>query len=345
MDLGMSADQEAIKEVFASFFIEQTGPESARNSIPLGFDAKAWNRISETGAPGMGVSPPAGGGASLSDLVIVAEEAGSQIAPLPIIDHVVTSRVLEKLDLMEEEVLAGTLIAGLVVRPVENDVAKSVPTGAIANRLIALNEDKLLLLTDEPPNDSLPNHGDLPIAHRVIRNADIIAEGVEATELFDRALNEWKTLISAFLVGITRSSIEITVEYVKDRNQFGKPIGSFQSVQHGLADLPGLCDGARLLVNKAAWAGDKEIAGAINLTDNEISDFATLASMSLVFAGETSIHATDRGLHYHGGYGFSEEYDIQLFYRRARAWSQILNSPSEECLNLADLLLKDSGAE
>ena len=341
MDLGMSADQEAIKDVFSSFFVEQTGPESARNSMPLGFDVKAWKRLSETGAPGMGVSPPAGGGASLSDLVIVAEEAGSQIAPLPIVDHVVASRVLEKLDLLEEEVLAGTLIAGLVVRPVENGVAKSIPTGAIANRLIALNEDKLLLITDEPPNDSLPNHGDLPIAHREIKNADVIAEGREATEIFDRALNEWKTLISAFLVGITRSSIEITVDYVKDRHQFGKPIGSFQSVQHGLADLPGLCDGARLLVNKAAWAGDREISGEINLVDNEISDFATLASMSLIFAGETSLQATDRSLHYHGGYGFSEEYDIQLFYRRARALSQILNSPSEECLHLADLLLKD----
>ena len=154
MDLGMNTDQETIKDVFSSFFIEQTGPESARNSMPLGFDAKAWKRISETEAPGMGVSSPTGGGASVSDLVIVAEEAGSQIAPIPIIDHVVASRVLEKLDLLEEEVLTGTLIAGLVVRPVENGVAKSVPTGAIANRLIALNEGNLVLLTDEPPNES-----------------------------------------------------------------------------------------------------------------------------------------------------------------------------------------------
>lgn len=341
----MSADQETIQDVFSSFFTEQTGPESVRNSMPLGFDAKAWERLSETGAPGMGVSLPAGGGASLSDLVIVAEEAGAKIAPLPIIDHVVATRILEKLDSLEPEVLTGTLLAGLAIRPVENGVAKSVPTGSIANRLIALDEDKLLLINDEPPNKSLPNHGDLPIAHRGINGATVISEGTEATEVFERGLNEWKTLISAFLVGITRSSIEMTVDYVKERHQFGKPIGSFQSIQHGLADLPGLYDGARLLVNKAAWAGDREITGEINLTDNEISDFATLSSMSLIFAGETSLQATDRGLHYHGGYGFSEEYDIQLFYRRARAWSQILNSPSDECLLLADLLLADNGVK
>ena len=94
-------------------------------------------------------------------------------------------------------------------------------------------------------------------------------------------------------------------------------------------------------MNKASWSGDREITGEINLTDNEISDFATLSSMSLIFAAETSLQATDRGLHYHGGYGFSEEYDIQLFYRKARAWSQIINSPSDECLHLADLLLED----
>ena len=255
------------------------------------------------------------------------------------------TRILEKLDSLEPEVLTGTLLAGLAIRPVENGVAKSVPTGSIANRLIALDEDKLLLINDEPPNKSLPNHGDLPIAHRGINGATVISEGTEATEVFERGLNEWKTLISAFLVGITRSSIEMTVDYVKERHQFGKPIGSFQSIQHGLADLPGLYDGARLLVNKAALAGDREITGEINLTDNEISDFATLSSMSLIFAGETSLQATDRGLHYHGGYGFSEEYDIQLFYRRARAWSQILNSPSDECLLLADLLLADNGVK
>ena len=137
----MSADQETIQDVFSSFFAEQTGPESVRNSMPLGFDPKAWERLSETGAPGMGVSPPTGGGASLSDLVIVAEEAGAQIAPLPIIDHVVASRILEKLNALESEILTGNLIAGLVLRPVENGIAKSVPTGSIANRLIALDEE------------------------------------------------------------------------------------------------------------------------------------------------------------------------------------------------------------
>ena len=61
--------------------------------------------------------------------------------------------------------------------------------------------------------------------------------------------------------------------------------------------------------------------------------------MSLVVAGEAATTATDRSLHVHGGYGFAEEYDIQLFYRRARAWSLVLDDPARECRRIADLLL------
>ncbi len=66
--------------------------------------------------------------------------------------------------------------------------------------------------------------------------------------------------------------------------------------------------------------------------------------MAFVFAGDAAIQATDRSLHYHGGYGFSAEYDIQLFYRRARGWSLIYDDPQQECLRLADRLFGPVGA-
>jgi len=61
--------------------------------------------------------------------------------------------------------------------------------------------------------------------------------------------------------------------------------------------------------------------------------------MALVSAGEAATTATDRSLHVHGGYGFSEEYDIQLYFRRARALTVVLDDPARECRRLADLLL------
>ena len=138
-------------------------------------------------------------------------------------------------------------------------------------------------------------------------------------------------------------AIDMAVDYVSERHQFGRPVGSFQAVQHGLADLPGLCNGARLLVAKTAWAGDRPQEGVVDIGDNEITDFTALAGMALVFAGETALRATDRCLHYHGGYGFAEEYDIQLYYRRVRGWAQVLDDPARECRRLAGLLLNNRG--
>jgi alkylation response protein AidB-like acyl-CoA dehydrogenase len=151
-------------------------------------------------------------------------------------------------------------------------------------------------------------------------------------------LAEWQVLTASALVGVAAAALDLGVDYAKSRLQFGVPIGSFQAVQHGLAELPGMIDGARLLTHKAAWASSLEGPGTTDVDRGDITDFAALASMAFVFAGDTAAYATDRSLHYHGGYGFSEEYDIQLYYRRARGWALVLDDPARECLRLADLL-------
>jgi alkylation response protein AidB-like acyl-CoA dehydrogenase len=207
---------------------------------------------------------------------------------------------------------------------------------------VALDGGRLVLASGDAPGTALGNHGCLPLAHRQLDGAAVLLEGPEAHAAHARALDEWRTLTATALVGIARTALDLGVAYAKERQQFGQPIGAFQAVQHLLADLPGLVDGARLLAAKAAWAGDTDPSGTdgiVDLNDNDITDFATLAGMSLVVAGEAATTATDRSLHVHGGYGFAEEYDIQLFYRRARAWSLVLDDPARECRRIADLLL------
>ncbi|MBC8484274.1 MAG: acyl-CoA/acyl-ACP dehydrogenase, partial [Actinobacteria bacterium] len=81
MDLDLTEDQEAIRDVFADFFSSETGPERARDAEPLGFDSRAWDRLIETGAPGMGVGASrGGGGATWADLTVVVEQAGAHNA-------------------------------------------------------------------------------------------------------------------------------------------------------------------------------------------------------------------------------------------------------------------------
>ena len=76
----------------------------------------------------------------------------------------------------------------------------------------------------------------------------------------------------------------------------------------------------------------------IDWANNEITDGSTLATMAFLFAADGAVMATDRSLHYHGGYGFAEEYDIQMYYRRARGWSLILGDSTSVGLSLADRL-------
>ncbi len=119
----------------------------------------------------------------------------------------------------------------------------------------------------------------------------------------------------------------LAVDYTKERRQFGVPIATFQSVAHGLADVATLVDGARLLAYKAAWA----------LEESE-PDAGLLSLMAFEFASEVATTASARSLHYHGGYGFMREYDVQLYYRRAAAWSTALGRPTDTLDELADRL-------
>ncbi|MEZ5164973.1 MAG: acyl-CoA dehydrogenase family protein [Acidimicrobiales bacterium] len=171
--------------------------------------------------------------------------------------------------------------------------------------------------------------------------ADRATEGTTRVDLgdahrMDELLVEWRILAAAALVGIARRALELGVRYVLDRHQFGRPIGSYQSIQHGLADFPALIDGARFLTHKAAWATRPDRRA-------EDPDPAVLASMAFLQAGEAAAVCTDRSLHYHGGYGFSLEYDIQLYFRRARGWASIAGDPAGERRRLADLLWPKAG--
>jgi len=135
-------------------------------------------------------------------------------------------------------------------------------------------------------------------------------------------------LSAAALAGLATRSLEIGVAYASAREQFGVPIGSFQALAHRLADVAAVVEGAPLLVREAAWAADEGERCA-----------SVLASAAYLFAGEAAQQSAGESLHVHGGYGFTLDYDIQLFYRRAKAWSLALDAPARERRELARRVL------
>lgn len=339
VDLGLTPDQESIAELFDGFFANEAPSTVVRAAEPLGFDRALWDKVVELGAPGMG-SPESvgGGGASLGDLVVVAESVGRSIAPIPLVDHLAALAVLTDADLV-----AGGAIAAVSLRPADADgVWRFVPSGAVADAVIGVDGDDTVVIRSAPPLAGPRNHGAMPIADRSARDGDRTVLG--PASMFDAVIDRWKLLSAASLTGIADAALSLAVAYVKEREQFGVLIGSFQSVQHGLADLPVAIDGSRLLTHKAAWGLSSGGRGIVDWQHNDITDGPTLATMAFIFAVDAAVMATDRSLHYHGGYGFAEEYDIQMYYRRARGWSYIYDDPANVCLALADELFGRVGA-
>ena len=249
VDLGLTADQEAIAELFDGFFAKEAPPSVARDAEPLGFDRGLWAKVVELGAPGMGSAEAVGGGgASLADLVVVAEAVGRSIAPVPLVDHLAALTVLD-----DEDLVAGEAIAAVSVRPADAEGNWwLVPAGAVADVVVGVDGDELVAVRSAAPMAGPHNHASAPMADRSARDGERRVLGPAAD--FQAVIDRWKVLTAASLIGISDGALRLGLDYVMERQQFGVPIGAFQAVQHGLADLPVLVEGGRLLTHKAAWA-------------------------------------------------------------------------------------------
>lgn len=334
MDLGLSDDQEQMVAAFTLLCAREVTPARVRDAEATGFDAPLWRSLVALGAPGMG-APEAvgGGGATLVDLALVHEVLGGALAPAPVAEHTVATRVLARTlpasDPVVVALVAGERIGATAPVPAVGGVARAVPAGGIASAVVALDDNELVLVEQEPPGAMTPNLGAAPIAHVPVRvpSRRVLARGERAAQEWRRVVDEWRVLTAAALVGLGAQALHLGVEYAKVRHQFGVPIGSFQAIAHGLADAATSVDGARLLAREAAWAATEEPASA-----------SALGAMAFVFGGQTAQHAARASLHTHGGYGFMLEYDVQLYYRRAKAWSLLGGDPGRVLRDLGDAL-------
>jgi len=329
-DLALDSGQEAVADLFERFFARECPVAVVRAAEPLGFSRPLWDECVGVGLPGMSArEADGGGGASMCELAIVGEAAGAVLAPIPFVEHTVAAHRHPA-----KEVVAGDVIAAVALHPARDGWWRLVPGGAVADVVIGVDGDELVAVSAEPPGEGPRNHGDAPLADRSTHGDRIVLGG--ASDLQD-VLVEWKLLMAAQLVGLAARALAMGIEYAKDRKQFGRPIGGFQAVQHGLAECVPLVEGARLLARKAAWARDRGGDGRRE-GDEDGEDAAVLASMAFAFATEVASTTTKRALQYHGAYGFSAEYDIQLYYRRARGWPLALWGAGTERQRLADRL-------
>lgn len=309
MQVRLTDEQEMLKSAFGRLFKEKSTPSHIRDSGAVGHDPQLWAELVAMGAPLMRVDGEQGGGElSLLAAALIAEEAGANVASVPLNEVIVAARLLSRLGEAGQELVQrlgdGKSIVTLALKPVDEAASQIVPGGAVADAVIALQGDSLLLVEGQG-GGALANTGNLPLARWTLSEGKVLAQGANAVALYQQAVEEWRLLAAAFLIGAGGQALVMAAEYANERKQFDRPIGSFQGLAHPLADSYAEIETGRLLLWRAIDAiarGETRAAG--------------LASLSYWWAAQGSSMAVHRAIRALGGYGLSLEYDVQLYHRR-----------------------------
>jgi alkylation response protein AidB-like acyl-CoA dehydrogenase len=337
VQLGLSEEQELLRDGFARLFAVESSADRARAAEPAGFDPALWKLLAETGALGLRVPEPSGGGgASLHDAALLAEEGGRRLVTGPWREVVVAGGLLSrttsaKAETWLERLLAGTAVVPFVPSRADARGMALVPGGAVAHAVVGLEADRLVLVerAPSPATEALDDLGSSALSRWNLSQDPriVLAEGETAERAFGAALAEWRLLTAASLAGLSREALEMAGHYASERVQFGRPLGAFQGIAHPLAESVADVEAAQLLVWRAIAAiaeGDPRAAARI--------------SMAFYWASETTSTAVARALHTFGGYGLSLEYDIQLYHRRGKAWALAGGDPRGALVEVGELL-------
>jgi alkylation response protein AidB-like acyl-CoA dehydrogenase len=353
LDLAFDQQQEMLRDVVRGLCAEHASLDVVRKleDDPVGYPPTFWKQLAALDLAGLLLPEEHGGsGMSLVEGVVLYEELGRALAPSPhFVSCVLAGGVLAAGGTHEQRhawlprIASGEAImtvawlepdGGFGPQGVQITASRSTNgagdgwtlSGTKRHVAFARAAERLVVLARTGPGpadvhlflvDPAAGGVTLTQQHSVASDAQYRVEldGVVVPEA-DR-VGSWATweavrddaliLLAAWAVGAATYAQDITVQYAKDRQQFGKPIGAFQAIAHYLADHQTELDGARTLVHEAAWA---------RATGRPVT---RLAPMAKLFASRMLRDLTATAQQIFGGVGFTLEYDIQLYFRRAKA--------------------------
>jgi alkylation response protein AidB-like acyl-CoA dehydrogenase len=352
MDLDLTEEQQVLRDMVRGVCAEHAPLKVVRamEDHPTGYTSEFWGKLSELGLNGI-LLPEAYGGAgqSMIEAAILYEELGRALSPSPHFPSCVLGagallaggsreqqeEWLPKLASGEAiltpawlEPRRGFAARGVQLRAerrggdfVLEGAKDHVPFASAATRLLVLArsgtaEEAIDLFLVDPADPGVAMQQRRTLAGdtqyrvsfsgvRVPASARLGAEG-SGWKTWDRVMHDGSILLAAQAMGGAERALEITVDYAKERVQFDKPLGAFQAISHYLADAATLVDGGKTLAYEAAWA--RAVGRPVE----------RLAPMAKLFACQTFRDVTATCEQVFGGYGFTIEYDIQLYFRRAK---------------------------
>ncbi len=307
MDFSFNDDQIMFQEAVRDFLANECPPEVVRAAWEnaTGRTNGLWDGLIEMGVVGMTGPESAGGlGMDETDLVLLLEEAGRAAMPEPLLEHTAVG-----IPTLAEA--GGPAVETWLERATtgEATVAVGPGDGYVVN---AASSDLVLLIDDHvravPVADaSLVEHPSVDGSRRLF---EVTGPGVvldaDPALAFDRAA----AAAAAICVGVAQQLLDATVEYVSQRYQFGKPVGTYQAVKHHLANSALQIEFARPAARHAAWC--------ISVDDPRRSRDVSLAK---ALASEAVDLAARTALQCHGAIGYTFEYDLHLWMKRGWALS------------------------
>ena len=351
MDIDFTPEQELLRDSVRRTCNRHGGLDMVRKleNDAVGYSPALWTALAELGL--LGVMLPDehdGSGMTMVDAAIVYEELGRALVPSPHFASCVLAAgaLLRAGDDAQKQswlprIAAGEAVlsvawleqgggfgpAGVQVTatPAEGgfvlDGAKQhVPFARAADGLVVLarSPEGVVLVLVDAGTPGLAIEQQLTVASDTQFRVTFDGVTVPAGNVLRAAADPWAAwhdtmldgaiLLASQAVGAARAALELTVDYAQKREQFDRPLGAFQAIAHYLADATAAVDGTQTLVWEAAWARA------------EGRSVDRLAPMSKLYAGKTFRDVTAMAQQVFGGNGFTLDFDVQLYFRRAKSW-------------------------
>ena len=305
-------ERQMLRETVASLIDKHASSAAVRAAMesPRGYDESLWSMLCEqVGVAALVVPEEFGGaGGELADAAAVLEELGRALVPTPLLGTTLAELALLAADEPDsdtvEQLAAGEAIGAVVF---DRDY---VINGDIADVVIAVEDARLVRWKDV----SAEAVSTVDPTRRLAR----VTPGATETIGTDPGIADTAAiLLAAEQVGAASRCLELTVDYTKERVQFGRPIGSFQALKHRMADLYVAVQSARAVVGDAI-----------------AEPTASSAALARLAASEAFTTVAGEAIQLHGGIAITWEHDIQLYFKRAHGSAQLLGPPREQLRRL-----------
>ncbi len=320
MHFDLTEDQREIKRVAHELLADRSPMARVREAAESAtYDPDLWREIVELGWPGIAVAEEHGGqGLGSVELAALAEELGYACAATPFLSTATVASVIQAYGNDEQRarwlpgLVAGDLAAGLGTAELSADAPG-------ADVVVLLDGEEARVL--EAPGAELLETIDST------RRYGVVPDAAAGEPLRSGAADRVRAALAAEVVGLCQRALDMTLAYVKDRKQFGVPVGSFQAVSHRCAQMLLHTESARSTAYFAAWAADAD--------PERLAEAAALAAAAAADGGR---EVAASAIQAHGGIGFTWEADVHWLYKRAQLDTALLGGAGRHRRALARMV-------